>query len=113
MCVCVCVCVFVRVCVCVRVRACACVHACACVCACTRERAFVCITPLLQRSYFPHCLFDPEWETEEFIGFFDVEMRDAGWAAKQIDHAFIYHYHNQCVCVLAAREIVGWCHDGL
>ena len=53
------------------------------------------VTPLLQRSYFPHCLFDPEWETEAFIGFFDQRVDDPDWAQWYIDHAFIYHYHNQ------------------
>ena len=53
------------------------------------------VTPLLQRSYFPHCLFDPEWETEAFIGFFDQKVDDPDWAQWYIDHAFIYHYHNQ------------------
>ena len=53
------------------------------------------VTPVLQRSYFPHCLFDPEWETEEFIGFFDVKVADDNWANQFVNHAFIYHYHNQ------------------
>jgi hypothetical protein len=62
---------------------------------------FLFLTRVLQRSYFPHCLFDPEWETEAFIGFFDVELQDEAWAATQIDQAFVYHYHNQCVCAAA------------